>query len=342
MGSMERASHLSSLSALAGKQPSIFDILSHENLGNSIRPAMAHLTKYLAIFKPDTFLKVHRNFDEYYLAFDLLLQNYFLKRYGASFSENFYSLKRVSTKTNEMPRDGREKAASIITLVLWPYVENKINKIHDRLKEIYENRSWNSIHDSKSKAQKLFVVFWPYLKTILTGVKTILQILYILNRSTVHSPFLWFSGVKLFSLTPQDLSDLNSVPLHLQTGFFNRIWRFILGLPGVLSRLFGYGLFFVQFLDFMQNNEQSSQLLSKIGSGHAPAPHRKLLNEAEVMSLETHKCPICLKKRENDTALYVSGYVFCYTCINQYVNTYHKCPVTNIPATNQQLIRLFI
>lgn len=225
----------------------------------------------------------------------------------------------------------------------------------------------------KAKCQKMFVIIWPYIKTALKAVKSALQLAYILNRSSIHSPWLYFSGVILKHLTPEDLEAFNAVPLHLQTGyqisrgtlnehihlrFFNRIWRFILGLPGIVSRLFAYGLFFVQFLDYMYNTDLAK--LTKTGlDGAIPSPpHKMIISESEILSLDTNKCPICLKKRVNDTALFVSGYVFCYTCINQYVNTYNKwvffilnyqlfeknfrCPVTGCPANVQHLIRLFV
>uniref|UniRef100_A0A8R1HVV4 Peroxisome assembly protein 12 n=1 Tax=Caenorhabditis japonica TaxID=281687 RepID=A0A8R1HVV4_CAEJA len=334
------ASSLSSASEV--KQPSVFDIIAQENLSTSIRPALQHLVKYLAIFKPKTFLSVHRNFDEYYLLFDLVLQNYYLRNYGASFTENFYSMKRVATSTGIPPNDGRQRVLSLITLVGWPYVEDKLNKLYDRLKEVYEIRSWASTRDIRSRCQKIFVILWPYIRTILKAIKSALQLAYILNRSSIHSPWLYLSGVVLQHLTPEDLEAFSAVPLHLQTGFFNRIWRFVLGLPGVLSRLFAYGLFFVQFLDYMYNTDLAKLTKTGLNGTIAPPPHKMILKESEILSLDTNKCPICLKKRINDTALFVSGYVFCYTCINQHVNTYHKCPVTGCPATSQHLIRLFV
>ncbi|CAI5456132.1 unnamed protein product [Caenorhabditis angaria] len=347
MGSTVRASHLTatSSSVAEAKGPSVFDILAQENLATSIRPALQHLVKYLAIFKPKTFVTVHRNFDEFYLLFDLMLENYYLKNYGASFTENFYSMKRVHTKTGKSPIDGRERVMSLITLVGWPYVEDKLNKLYDRLKEVYEIRTWASIKDIPSKLKKLFVIIWPYIKSCIKAIKSALQLAYILNRSSIHSPWLYFAGVVLKHLTPEDLESFNSVPLHLKTGFFNRIWRFILGLPGLVSRMFAYGLFFVQFLDYMYNTDLGGAGLKQMAAGIVtppPPPHRMILKESEVLSLDTNKCPICMKQRVNDTALFVSGYVFCYTCINQYVNTYQKCPVTGCPATSQHLIRLFV
>ncbi|PAV61221.1 hypothetical protein WR25_23239 isoform D [Diploscapter pachys] len=68
----------------------------------------------------------------------------------------------------------------------------------------------------------------------------------------------------------------------------------------------------------------------------------QLLSEAEVLSLDTYKCPLCLKRRVNDTVLSVSGYVFCFNCIDTHVKRYNACPVTGLASNNQQLIRLYI
>lgn len=65
------------------------------------------------------------------------------------------------------------------------------------------------------------------------------------------------------------------------------------------------------------------------------------MSDAEISQLETNKCPLCHKRRDNDTVLSVSGYVFCFACINNYVRQRRQCPVTGIPASPEQLIRLY-
>ncbi|VDP14843.1 unnamed protein product [Soboliphyme baturini] len=53
-------------------------------------------------------------------------------------------------------------------------------------------------------------------------------------------------------------------------------------------------------------------------------------------------CPLCHKPRRNDTVLVTCGFVFCYSCIHKYLQENGRCPITGIPATNAQLIRLFL
>ncbi|CAC5413444.1 PEX12 [Mytilus coruscus] len=52
-------------------------------------------------------------------------------------------------------------------------------------------------------------------------------------------------------------------------------------------------------------------------------------------------CPVCLKRRTNDTALSVSGFVFCYPCIYEHIQRYSSCPVTSYPARKEHLIKLY-
>ncbi|KAL6725105.1 hypothetical protein Aduo_019920 [Ancylostoma duodenale] len=336
MASTLRASHLASLQHAIRDQPSIFDIISQESLMTSLKPAMGHLLKFLAIMYPHRFQAAHKSYDELYLLFDLLLQNQYLKKYGASFSENFYGMKRIYRSSGAPPFESTARIRSLIVLVLWPYVRDKLEKWHDiwldkiRVASVRTTvglamlilNTFN-LKDLRMKLARIFVRLWPTVKALLIFTTTILQLLYIINRSTVHSPFLSFAGVRLEKLTAQDLESFEKIPMHLQSsGVLNRLWRFFLALPGVFSRLFGYGLFFVQFIDFMYNSDIGSQFTRKAFRGQVPPAPHKLLTESSVLMLDTNKCPLCMRKRTNDTALSVSGYVFCYSCIHSHVNEF--------------------
>ncbi|VDK50076.1 unnamed protein product [Cylicostephanus goldi] len=339
-----RASQLGKQYA-TGDQPSIFNVLSQESLMTALKPAVGHVIKFLALVYSHRFQTAHRYYDELYLLFDLLLQNQYLKKYGASFSENFYGMKRIVNSTGAPPVGSSDRFRSLIVLVLWPYVRDKFDKWHETgIDRVRAARVTTA--DIRIKVARLFVRLWPIIKSLLTFATMLLQLLYvkyIINCSSVHSPFLWLAGVRLEKLTAQDMAAFEHIPLHLQgSGILNRLWRFLLAFPGVFSRLFGYCLFFIQFVDFMYNSEFGSQLIRKNPRGHAPSAPHKLLTESSVLMLDTNKCPLCMRKRTNDTALSVSGYVFCYSCIYDHVNQFKTCPVTGLPATVNELIRLYI
>ncbi|GFR80424.1 peroxisome assembly protein 12 [Elysia marginata] len=52
-------------------------------------------------------------------------------------------------------------------------------------------------------------------------------------------------------------------------------------------------------------------------------------------------CPLCMRVRANSTALSVSGYVFCYLCINEHVKKEKCCPITGYPATSEHLVKIY-
>lgn len=335
-------SHLASSQHAVGKQPSIFDILSQESLMTSFKPAVGHLVKFMAFVNPQRFQTAHYYYDELYCLFNLLLQNQYLKKYGASFSENFYGMKRIFCATGRPPVKYWARMRSLVLIVIWPYVCDKLDAWHpvllDRLRY-----APNGTRNIRVRMTRIFVRVWPWIKTTMMFATAVLQLWYILGRSTVPSPFLWLSGVRLENLTQQDIETFEKIPMHLQSaGIISRVWRWFIALPGIISRLFGYGLLFVQFIDFVYNSDLGSQLSRKYTYAQVPPSPHKLLTESSVQLLETNKCPLCLQRRKNDTALSVSGYVFCYSCIDNHVKRFRTCPVTGLPASTNELIRLYI
>mgnify|MGYP000026470445 CR=1 FL=1 len=67
-----------------------------------------------------------------------------------------------------------------------------------------------------------------------------------------------------------------------------------------------------------------------------PKPSRAHLSS----SANPEHCPICKEKRVNPAAS-PSGYVFCHRCLVSYVQKYGKCPVTGVPCTETNIVRLF-
>uniref|UniRef100_A0A914EFL5 Peroxisome assembly protein 12 n=1 Tax=Acrobeloides nanus TaxID=290746 RepID=A0A914EFL5_9BILA len=319
-----------------GQLPTIFDILSQESLSSSLKPALRHLIKFLALWKPKRFNDLNKWFEEAYVAFSFILENHFLKNYGASFAENFYGMKRVLFSTNKMPSTFKERVPSIIILVIWPYIREKMENLQKKLEG-------TSIR-TQSIFTRLFLKFYPSLKTLISVATVIFQLAYILSYSTVPSPYLWLVGARLEKLTPADMASFDKIPLHLQQGgFITRIWRIFLTIPSIFGRLFTYGLFFIQFLEFFYGSNLSKQF-SLTGSHKRSTPPRhplKRIPEAEILNMDVDKCPICFKRRQNDTILSVSGYVFCFTCINDYVGREGLCPVTFLPATQNELVRMY-
>lgn len=58
--------------------------------------------------------------------------------------------------------------------------------------------------------------------------------------------------------------------------------------------------------------------------------------QSEARKLIHNSCPLCGAMPINNPAVLPSGYVFCYTCAFNYVQTHASCPVTNAPVPERK------
>jgi len=279
-------------------------------------------------------------FDEIYAMFNLLLENHYLKRYSASFSENFYGMKRVLSNGCANPfKSFSRRFRSLIFLVLMPYLSEKLDTLRDRIA--------NSAPHRRTWFSHMLIRVYPHLKTLIMVVCLLFQVSYTFSYNPVPSPFLWLADVRLERLNAEDIEAFEAMPLHLkQSGFLSKIWRLLVSFPSILGRLFSYGLFFCQFMEYFYTDSLSKQLLSanmgqQVGQQSAPPHPLKAVPENYVLNMDVGKCPLCFRTRENDTALSVSGYVFCYACINEFVRREKRCPITSLPASPNELVKIY-
>uniref|UniRef100_A0A0N4ZQ24 Peroxisome assembly protein 12 n=1 Tax=Parastrongyloides trichosuri TaxID=131310 RepID=A0A0N4ZQ24_PARTI len=129
-----------------------------------------------------------------------------------------------------------------------------------------------------------------------------------------------------------------------------RSMNLILGLFSKFGKLLSFIMIGIQVLQYVQQSQDngSSNIMSMFGN-YVPGERKseiqfpvEKLSERDTLSLSKDQCPLCLKKRENDTVLSVSGYIFCFKCIHNYVKKYGLCPVTSTPATLNELVRLYM
>jgi peroxin-12 len=79
-----RAAHTSS-AGIQLSQPSVFDILAQQSQSQSLKPALKYVLKFVALWlRNKTFSRMLQWFEEFYALVMLLLENYFLKKYGKS------------------------------------------------------------------------------------------------------------------------------------------------------------------------------------------------------------------------------------------------------------------
>lgn len=356
----EAGAHLTS--SAANEQPSIFEVLAQESLMEAVRPALRHAIKVLAESSPSRFGFLWRHFDELYLVLDLLLQNHFLSHCSASFSENFYGLKRVSGRRvlpDRLGLDRKSQWRSLLLLCLAPYLRAKLEATLARQRDEEDF----SIRLAQSRGQRLYraaVAAYPYVSSAWQVWVFCQQLLFIFGVARTHNPLLWLARVKLARLNIQDIRDMElktrTLGRPVEGSLVQRAWWLMSqaarGVAVSLSTSLSLGVFFLQFLEWWYSSDNQSTVKA-LTSLPAPPPPLHLRQEQDSSSSsanhnketqldsDSRNCPLCQKLHTNATVLSTSGFVFCYRCIYMYVKANRRCPVTGYPSEPQHLIKIY-
>ncbi|XP_029364920.1 peroxisome assembly protein 12 [Echeneis naucrates] len=347
----EAGAHLTSTSE--NEQPSVFEVLAQESLMDAVKPALRHAIKVLAESNPSRFGFLWRRFDELYLLLDLLLQNHFLSHCSASFSENFYGLKRVSAWRGSSTCLGLHRKShwrSLLLLCLAPYLRAKLEAT---LAQQRDEEDF-SIQLAQSRSRRLYraaMAAYPYIRSAWQVVTFCQQLLFIFGVSRTHNPLLWLARVRLARLNAQDIRDMELMSSN--TGYpadrslVQKAWWLMSqaarGVAVPISTSLSLGVFFLQFLEWWYSSENQGTLKS-FTTLPAPPPPLHLQEElscGDKPGPDSRTCPLCRRPRTNTTVLSTSGFVFCYHCIYMYVKANRCCPLTRYPSELQHLIKIY-
>ncbi|NXG47059.1 PEX12 protein, partial [Psilopogon haemacephalus] len=350
----ELGAHLTAASA-GDDRPSIFEAVAQDSLMAAVKPALQHLVKVLAESNPARYGFLWHWFDEVYVVLDLLFQQHCLARCSASFSENFYSLKRIPLgdcrqqplATAGLPK--RQHWKSLLLLVLLPYLKGKLEKLVSSLRDEDEY----SIHPPSSAWKRFYRAFlaaYPFANMSWEGWFLIQQLCYILGKAQHHSPLLRLAGVRLVRLTAEDIQALekrsaaapSSQALSITARAQTAARKALGGIAFSLSTGLSVSVFFLQFLDwwYSSENQETVKSLTALPTPPPPLHLDQGATSALLPKLKT-LCPLCHKIRINATALSTSGFVFCYRCAYSYVKSHQRCPITGYATELQHLVKLY-
>lgn len=332
----EHAAHLTSATNI--QRPSIFEVLAQDNLMLTLRPAGKHAVRVLAETRPEKFGWLLRWYDELYLFFDFVIQHHYLCQYGASFAENFYDLVRVPAGSASNPAEKLNKQLrwrSILFLVFIPYIKQKLDLVFEyiRYKNTVSTRPATSLQVKLSRA---YIATYPYVHLMWDGASLVHMLAYTFQQSRWHSFLLRLSGTELCHNTQDDTY------IDAETAWDSgkpEAWvgsvlsAMVKGIATALSSGLSVGVFFLQFLDWWYNSDARAPVLTALP---IPDPPSRVL-----AATSPYTCPLCGRLRTNDTALSVSGCVFCFPCIHEYITKNNCCPVTSYPARTEHLIKIY-
>ncbi|KAJ3381565.1 ubiquitin-protein ligase peroxin 12 [Lobulomyces angularis] len=249
------------------ESPSFFELTLSSQLNDLIPQAMQYSLANLTQRYPSLLLKILNKSDEIF---------------DASFSENFYGLKRINN-AGTYRLQNFERYASLIELVFFPYLNSKVEQISEQDQHLIINTTSNA---QKKRFMKLKL-----------QLKKSLMLYYVIFENFDH-----------------------------------------------LKTILPLTIFIYKFFDWWYKSEFHNK-----GNNFVIPPPPKPTKEMELSYVEndgleiptdSNICPICLDARVNPTVI-ETGYVFCYSCIYEYIEKYEKCPITLKRATVSKMRRIY-
>ncbi|CAI9759866.1 unnamed protein product [Fraxinus pennsylvanica] len=268
----------------------------------------------------------------------------------------------------------RKKVLSVVFLVVLPYLKEATLQASlwgvsdERLDDIdyldgggntFELRS-NSHVEASTRArlikrlQKAIGACYPWIHAGNEGLSFAYQLLYLLDATGFYCVGLHALGIHVCRATGQELMDTSSRISKIRS----RERESLRGPPwlkalqgGLLSCAYAVldyaqngliaAVFFFKMMEWWYQSAEERMSAPSVYPPPHPPPPPKVAKDGIPLPPDRTLCPLCSQKRANPSVMAISGFVFCYTCIFKYVNQYKRCPVTLMPATVDQIRRLF-
>lgn len=216
-------------------KPSLFEVLSEQQLASLLPPSLRYLLAVSTHRYPRYLLPILNSFDEAYALLMLLVERHFLRTYGGSFTENFYGLKRarvLRTKNGEIPRaelgasDSVREAVQLKTGDVWrnlavlvglPYLKRKLDEsydihaAHSNILGSGYNREREGLPAGVSIKERIMFYYKWFLRNVYPSMNAayyfsmlVFNMAYLFDGSKYHSPFLWLIGTRIRRLGGAD------------------------------------------------------------------------------------------------------------------------------------------
>ncbi|KAK1307708.1 Peroxisome biogenesis protein 12 [Acorus calamus] len=206
----------------------------------------------------------------------------------------------------------------------------------------------------KKRMKAIVTACYPWLHATNEGLSFGYQLLYLLDATGFYTPGLHLLGVHVCRATGQELMDSSSRISKMRSREIERLrgppW--LKALQRVLLTCMYASLDYAQsgliaavfFFKMMEWWYQSAEERMSAPTVYPPPPPPlppKVAEDGIPLPPDRTLCPLCTQKRVNPSVVTVSGFAFCYPCIFKYISQYKRCPVTLMPATVDQIRRLF-
>ncbi|KAJ0967517.1 hypothetical protein J5N97_024434 [Dioscorea zingiberensis] len=212
----------------------------------------------------------------------------------------------------------------------------------------------SSLMRLKRKIMAVMCACYPWIHATNEGLSFAYQLLYLLDATRFYSPGLHVLGVQVCRATGQELMDSTSRISRIRSHEIERLrgppWlkAFQRILLNCLYTSLDYAqtgliaaVFFFKMMEWWYQSAEERMSAPTVYPPPPPPPPPKVAADGIPLPPDRTVCPLCSQKRLSPSVLAASGFVFCYTCICKYISQYKRCPITLMPATVEQVRRLF-
>ncbi|KAG1842215.1 Pex12 amino terminal region-domain-containing protein [Suillus subluteus] len=357
-------------------KPSLFELVAQEQLRDLLQPALKYVLAVFAQRYPRYLIRIVNRHEEFYAFIMLFVERHYLRKHNASFSENFYGLKRrrkpwIATERATAAVGGipageklrsREIWRSLFLLIAVPYLRAKGQDYYeslgggidyDNLEDGGSERHIRELTDESigGVLRRKFKTIYPWFNTGFEAWLLAHNVAYLFDRTPFYRPWLAWIGVDLRRLNMDDFlahkANQNAIS-PTKSGFLAVVRRLLLRSPQLLldslRLLLPTAIFFIKFLEWWYSPGSPARSLSISPLGPAIPPPQILPPHPAGITIDSTKyghCPLCKDPIHNATAL-PSGYVFCYRCAHDHVEQHGNCPITLLPAKAWQLRKVLV
>ncbi|KAI9319269.1 Pex12 amino terminal region-domain-containing protein [Dichotomocladium elegans] len=278
-----------------GFRPSLFELDAQQKLRELLQPAVQYAVAIYAQRYPRFLITLVNNHEEFYAILMLLIERHYLKEWGASFAENFYGLKRVSSEylkssaakfnstvngqTSTAPALSRSEInKSLLVLVGLPYIKCRLDLLYSKVsggqtaslfgRNEQEEEEEEEMSNPETTARRkllirltrLFRCIYPYINAGYYGANLAYNIAYMFGKTRYYTPWLHMIGLEIKRMS---MADYRSYYEKLETNGSKEGRRsplqFISGVFGkvieFLKVLLPMSIFFYKFLEWWYSSE---------------------------------------------------------------------------------------
>ncbi|KAG7131420.1 Peroxisome assembly protein 12 like [Verticillium longisporum] len=287
---------MTALQAFDEQKPSLFELLSEQQLNGLLPPTLRYLLTIATQRYPRYLLRVLNSFDELHALLMLLVERHYLRTRRGSFTEHFYGLKREKALNAEIPRANASAPAivrdalrlrtsdvwkNLAVTVALPYLKRKLDDAYEvNAPRALLGAAYTLMPENPTMKQRLLHYYRCFLRTLYPAVNAGYQfavlafhLAYLFDNSNYHHPFLWIIGTRVRRMNADDYRAIDALMTSKTTaqGRPPGIRSFFAPrevgprLLSSLSVLLPASIFALKFLEWWHASDFAKQLSRKAG-----------------------------------------------------------------------------